>query len=52
MRIFEESEGEFKLLGRAALREGARLQLLDDDQLLSLQLGDAPFIGGDDGRRG
>jgi len=52
MRVFEEAEGEFKLLGRAALREGACLKLLDDDQFLSLQLGDAPFIGGDGRRRG
>ena len=52
MRVFEEAEREFKLFGRALLREGVRLQLLDDDQLLPLQVGDAPFIGGDDGRRG
>ncbi|HVY98396.1 MAG TPA: hypothetical protein VHA35_02760 [Dongiaceae bacterium] len=51
MRVFEEAEGEFKLFGRASPWSGVCLQLLDDDQLVLLQPGDAPFIGRDDGGR-
>ncbi|WP_244438615.1 hypothetical protein [Hyphomicrobium nitrativorans] len=52
MRVFEEAEGGFKLFGGAALGSGVPLQLFDDNELVLLQPGDAPFIGRDDGRCG
>lgn len=52
MRFFEEAEGEFKLFGRATLRQGVCLQLFDDDQLLSVEACDPAFISCNDGCRG
>ncbi|MDH4980930.1 hypothetical protein [Hyphomicrobium sp. D-2] len=52
MRVFEEAEGGFKLLRGVTPWGGVLLQLFDDDELVLLQPGDAPFIGCDHGRRG